>query len=158
MKTIKEILDETKKAQGVESDYALAKLLGLPTQRISDYYKGHRVPDEFACLRIAEALGKDYAEISAAVRIEAEKDENRKEAWRRYYKSIGGVAASFMLAVLAAVTLFVTTPSNALANQGVTAESSTDYKLCVLRRRVRGLVLAVLHRLATAFPRPGFVG
>ena len=124
MKSIKELLDETKAAKGVQSDYALAKALELPNQRICDYYKGRRVPDEFACMKIAEALGKDFAEITAAVRIEAEKDEKRREAWQRYYKSIGGIAASFMLMVFASVTIFVTNDANASENQYLSAGSS----------------------------------
>lgn len=80
MKTIKELLNAAKAAKGVDSDYALAKALNLPTQRISDYSKGTRTPDEFACLQIAQALGRSYEEISAIVRIEAEKDESRPKS------------------------------------------------------------------------------
>jgi len=114
MKTIKALLDETKAAKGVSTDYALAKALDLHSGLISDYYSGKRSPNEFACLKISEALGKDYAEISAIVRIESEKDENRREVWRRYYKSIGGFAASFVVLFLVSVTLTVTaTPAKA---------------------------------------------
>lgn len=158
METIKKLLDDVKKAKGVESDYALAKALDLQRGHICDYYKGKRHPNEFACLRIAKAMSRDYSEISAIVRMEAEKDETRREEWRSYFKSIGGMAASVMLAVLAAVTLFVTTPGNALANQGVKTDISTNYKLCVLFRQIRRRILAVLHRLSSAFVRPGFAG
>ncbi len=107
METIKTLLDEVKKNKGIETKYALAKALGLPTQRISDYYNGtgSKYPDNYACLKIAEALHRDMNEIIAIVQIEAEKDEKKKEIWREYYRRIGGIAASIFLTVTTVVTL-----------------------------------------------------
>lgn len=108
MENVKKLLDAVKQREGIETDYGLAKTLDLPTQRISDYYKGRRTPDEFACLQIAQALGKPLAEVIAAVKIDTEKDEKRRSAWEKYYKQLGGVAASVIFAVLLNVTLIVT--------------------------------------------------
>jgi hypothetical protein len=93
MENVKKLLDAVKQRKGIESDYALAKFLELPRPRIHDYYKGKAAPDDFACLQIAQALGKPLAEVVAAVRMDAEKDEKRRSAWERYYKGIGGIAA-----------------------------------------------------------------
>lgn len=159
MNTIKKMLDEVKKAINVESDYALAKALDINKARISAYYAGKEVPNEIACLRIAKALGKDYAEISAAVRIEAEKDEKRREEWRKYYKSIGGIAAAIMLFVLAAVTFIVTVPSVA-AKETMTYASSipSNTNYATFRRKIRAAILAVRHMLSSALPHFGFSG
>lgn len=100
MENIKKLLDEVKEKKGVESDYALAKSLDLPKQRVSDYYKGSRVPDEFACLKIAEALGKSLNTVIATVKASTEKDEKRREAWENYMKRLGGLAASVFLGVV----------------------------------------------------------
>ena len=114
MKTT-ELLDAVKAAKGITTDYALAKELGLPTQRISDYYKGRgtRYPDEFTCLQIARALGRDYAEVQAAVRIEAEKDESRREVWRDYFKSISRQAAATALSLLFVILSSTPAPAEA---------------------------------------------
>ena len=125
MENIKRLLDEVKKAKGVGSDYALAKTLDLPKQRISDYYKGKTSPDKFACMKIAESLGKPLADVIYAVELDAEKDEARREAWKRYYKSIGGMAASAMLVGLSVVTFFVTPEVQAQERQGFES-SKTD--------------------------------
>lgn len=93
MDNVKKLLDAVKKRKGIESDYGLAKCLDLPSPRIHDYYKGNRAPDEFACLQIAQALGKPLDVVLAAVRMDAEKNEKRRSAWERYYKGIGGIAA-----------------------------------------------------------------
>lgn len=97
MENITKLLDETKRVLNVDSDYALAKALELPTQRISDYYKGTRAPDEFACLKIAEALGKPLDTIIATVKASSEKDGKRREAWENYMKRLGGLAASVLV-------------------------------------------------------------
>lgn len=128
METIKSLLDAAKEAKGVETPYALAKELGLTKQQVSDYYKGKVVASEFACLRIAKALGRNYEEIQAIVRIEAEKDETRREVWREYLKRLGGYAASIMLSLLTGllfVTFIVTTTPPAHANTGLQKSSFT---------------------------------
>ena len=160
MSNIRELLDAVKKAKGVETDYALAKVLTLPKQRISDYYKGKTAPDQFACLKIAESLNKPLAEIITAVEIDAEKDESRREAWRKYYKSIGGIAASFVLALFFAVTLIVT-PTPAEASIGGIGQSHDLYYVNYARR-IKGFILAAIstvrRMLSTSIPHYGFSG
>ncbi|WP_153111050.1 hypothetical protein [Propionivibrio limicola] len=112
MTKVIELLDAVKKAKGIETNYALAKALELPTQRISDYYKGNRFPDATACLQIAKALGMEFGRVSAIVQLEAEKDEKKRGLWEDYFKSIGGYAASIALAT---IVTSIMTPSPAEA-------------------------------------------
>lgn len=100
MENVTELLDAVKHAAGVTSDYALAKTLGIPNARVCDYYKGRRAPDEFTCLKIAEALGKPLNTIIATVKASSEKDAKRREAWEQYMKRLGGIAASFFGAAI----------------------------------------------------------
>ena len=159
METIKKLLDDVKKATNVDTDYALAKALDLPRARIHDYYKGNRTPDQFACLKIAVALKKPLEEIVATVEIAAEKNEKRREEWKRYYKSIGGYAASFMLVVFAFVTFIVTTP-NVSAKESMTYDTSiprnTNYAF--IRAKIKAAISIVLNMLSSAFQRFCFSG
>jgi transcriptional regulator with XRE-family HTH domain len=88
---IEELLDDVKKAKGIESDYALAKELGVNTGLISYWYSGKTTPNEYACLQIAKALEKDVKEILAIVQISTEKNEKRRSVWKEFYREIGGV-------------------------------------------------------------------
>jgi len=97
---ISDLLDETKNALGIKTDGELARNLGVSKQAISGYYNEQRAPDDFACLKIAQATGKSLDTVIAIVRAEAEKDENRKKAWSDYMKSLGGMAASFAVVFL----------------------------------------------------------
>jgi len=58
-----EYLDKCKIALKITSDYGLAKALKTTTPRISDYYKGKRWPDAYACAQIALALKIDPLEV-----------------------------------------------------------------------------------------------
>ena len=126
MKT-SELLDAVKNANGICSDYALAKLLNLPKQRISAYYSGKEAPNEFVCLQIAKAIGRDYAEVQAAVRIEAEKDESRREVWRDYFKSISRQAAATALSLL-----FVILSSTPAPAEAAPIKESGNKPVCIM--------------------------
>jgi transcriptional regulator with XRE-family HTH domain len=66
----RELLLECKVKLKIDTDYALAKALDIPRPRIHDYMNGKRKPDEFACFKIAETLGREPAEIIAEVNAE----------------------------------------------------------------------------------------
>ena len=92
---IKELLDATKNALSISTDGELGRALGVSKQSVSDYYNDRRAPDDFACLKISEALGKPLDTVIATVKASSEKDEKRREAWENYMKRLGGLAASF---------------------------------------------------------------
>lgn len=125
---INELLDSVKAAQGLNSDGELARKLDVDKRRVSDYRKGIRIPDEFACLRIAEALGKPLDSVIATVKAATEKDETRREVWENYMKRLGGIAASFAAGLLVVVTLIVT-PSPAEAAPML---NHASYMLCIM--------------------------
>lgn len=133
MENINKLLDAAKHAKGVTSDYALAKALELPTQRVSDYYKGSRVPDEFACLQIAKALGRPLDSVIATVKAATEKDEKRREVWENYMKSIGGIAAAVFITISRIVTGIMTSnPAEAAPVQ-----ASEPYALYYVKSKLR---------------------
>lgn len=108
---INELLDATKNAKGIKSDGELARALGVSKQAVSDYYNDKRAPDDYACLKIADAIGMPLDTVIATVKAASEKDETRREAWENYMKRLGGVAASFASIILVCVTLIVTSPT-----------------------------------------------
>lgn len=152
MENVRKLLDKAKEVQGVESDYALAKSLGLPRERISNYYAGERMPNEYACLKIAEALGKPLSEVIAAVRVEGEKDEKRREAWRRYYKSLSGVAASFAAAMVLTCVMMIVTSNRAEAIPYRDAAANNLYYVKFLKE-IRRAISWLRCRLNIVFGR-----
>jgi predicted transcriptional regulator len=97
MKTTLDYLNAAKTALGIESDYGMAKWLGVTKQTVSGYKSGSRIIDDYAAARIAEALGKEAIEVIAVANMEREKVSERKEFWRK--------VASRVLAILIAIFL-----------------------------------------------------
>lgn len=86
---------QQKKALNLESDYALAKWLGVTKQAISSYKLGKSVIDDYAAVRIAEVLGVPALEVIAVANMEREKASERREFWRRI--AAGGLAAGLII-------------------------------------------------------------
>lgn len=128
MENVRKLLDEAKAKTQSATDYQLAKNSGIPKARISAYYSGKEAPNEFACLQIARHTGRSLDEVITLVRIDAEKNETRREAWRDYLKRLGGVAASIATAVSAFVILGMT-PRDANA-RGSEVSNPEQFVLC----------------------------
>lgn len=153
---LSDVLDEIKAAKGIKTNRALAELIGIDERRVPEYYRGReRMSDDYA--KIAMASGHRVDELQAIYKLSTEKDEKSREVWSRYYKSIGGIAASIFLTVLLSVTFIVTTTSQALA---FTGEKSADLSIIqimrFLERRLRMLNAFVRRTRDIFFPRSGF--
>jgi transcriptional regulator with XRE-family HTH domain len=80
----KEYLEAAQNVLKAPNDNKLGVALGLENNRVSDYKKGHRRPDEYACTRIAVALGVDPALVIADIALEWEKNEKKREFWLNF--------------------------------------------------------------------------
>ena len=98
-----ELLEQSKTKLGVSSDYALAKGLEMPTQRIADYRKGTRHPDPYALVKIALLLDLDPLTLIAEAEAQTEKNPVRKGFWQNFVRRVGSLAA---VAVLCCTAIF----------------------------------------------------
>ena len=103
MKTTNEYLDHVKKAQGIESDYALAKLLNVTRHRVSALRRGKDRLNTTDCLRLALAGNLDVREIVAAVAVERGDDETR-ELWNNYVKKFLGQGLACVGGLMISIT------------------------------------------------------
>lgn len=150
---LNDVLDEIKAKNGFKANAELGRLLDIDKRRIGEYYSGREpMDDDYA--KIAMASGRRIDELQAIVKLSVKTDEKSLEVWRKYYKSIGGIAASFMLYGLVVVNLVLTWPNLALAEQDITKSFLPCYKLCVYW--IRKIIAIVRHKLYTCFPRGGF--
>ena len=125
-----EYIDAIKAKYGVTSDYAVAKLLGASTQKVSNWRKRGELPGPLMCFKIAELLGDQPSAVIADIELErAEKGERDAdaEAWRGLIGKIGGggMAAGLLVAVLAGAPL----PSDA---RTMAADRDFSLPVCVL--------------------------
>lgn len=108
-----ELLDALKKQLGVESDYALARLLKISRPALSDW-RTRGLSDERA-LQFATDLGINPGPVLAAIHAERSADPKVRKAWETIAKTIRSAAA----AVLVVLGMGVTAPEPLQASQQV---------------------------------------
>jgi len=115
-----ELLDKAKTKLGIDTDYKLAKTLGIKDARIYDYRHGNRTPDNYAIARFAEILEIDPWSLVKEIEAQTEKNEKRREFWKR--------AAVFLLGGFLSVNLFVTpSPAEAAETQAQILDNNVYY-------------------------------
>ena len=84
--TTVELLDAAKTKLGAKSYYEFSKKTGIAENRISEYRKGTRKPDEYTCFKIAEILGRSPSSVIAEILAEKEKDEDKRLYFKRFFQ------------------------------------------------------------------------
>lgn len=85
------LLDAVREEKGIASDYALAKLLRVRQQTVSNYRNGRtRVNDEIA-VRIAHMLGRPAAPLLAELAAERAKHPDVAKVWKEASSVLGRV-------------------------------------------------------------------
>ena len=82
------LLDEVRKAKSIESDYKLAKLLGVRTQTISNYRNGHAQMNDEIALRTATMIGRAPGPLLAQLAAERAKNPEVAKVWREVAKVV----------------------------------------------------------------------
>lgn len=90
-----ELIDRYKKAINVDSDYAVAKALGLRPNRISNYRTGISHADDKTAVMLATVLHLDALETIARINMDRATDKADKAFWKR----LAGSAAIVFLAL-----------------------------------------------------------
>jgi len=78
---ISKLLDEVAKQTKTGSDYATAKLLDVPETTVNGWRKFGKCPNEYATLKIAEALGRDYPTLRAEMLAAHAPQESERPKW-----------------------------------------------------------------------------
>ncbi|MFS8934748.1 helix-turn-helix domain-containing protein [Cupriavidus taiwanensis] len=123
---IEKYLDAVIERHGLTSDSALARLLGVKQNTVSQWRAGTRTPDNEACLQIAQALEMpDPMPIIMAADMDRAERAGQRSLWEVFSRRMAQAAAPATLAVLvASVTNFVT-PSAAQAAPALDRDSRT---------------------------------
>lgn len=94
-----EYLDRVKEKLAISSNYAVAKALEIERQRVNDYYRGERVPDSYACTKIAVLLGEDPALVIAEIQAESETNAKKRSFWRDFVSRVGKLAVVIVASI-----------------------------------------------------------
>ena len=111
--TLLEIIEKAKTRANITSDYALAKILGIERQIVSDWKKGKRHPSNEESIKLATLAGLEEMRVIAEIELLTAKNEKKKEFWKSYLES-RGIAAT--LGCVALGISIIATPEPAEAN------------------------------------------
>lgn len=81
MHTTVQLIEQLKDTHGLPSDYAVAKLLGISTQRISNYRNRSDTLGADLAIEVADQLGLDRGYVLACMAAERAKRTDEKRAW-----------------------------------------------------------------------------
>jgi len=129
MKTTAELLDLARERAGIESDYRLAKVLGVTRQTVSGWRSGTRWPELLHVFQLAEMAGLEHVDAAVAS-IELERVKARPEqaaAWRQVIERLGGIAAAVIVSVTALAGAGGANPASArVSGEGGPSSPSVD--------------------------------
>lgn len=112
-----DLLDQFKTKNGIDSDYAAAKALGLRPNRLSNYRTGVSHADDKTAVILADALGLDRLQTIARVNMDRSRDSKERAFWRH-------IAAA---AAIAVVALLPQGNAHASSGEALTASSTMHY-------------------------------
>jgi len=92
-------IDQIKKSQGISSDYAVSKLLGVSRQTLSKYKAGRSTLDSDVCLKVAEILDISPFEILANIKASKSKKPEVAKKWADLARSASSTAAGVILSL-----------------------------------------------------------
>ena len=113
MKTITYYLDQVAKNTETGSDYAIAKILDISTQRVSKYRGGANFDDEM-CIKVADLLKIDVREVIAASNYHREKSDKKKAFWESIFEK-----SAVACLILGLGLIGTPSPSTAYASNGM---------------------------------------
>ena len=127
MQTIDQLLDAVKARHSISSDYKLAQFLGLTDGAIRNYRHKRSMPDELACVRIANALDIDGDVLAAQVQAHRARDEETRAFWHRIASRLqSGALHSALLAFMVSLGFITTTPNAHATVTALDAQKSSS--------------------------------
>lgn len=111
MQTVDQLLDAIKARHKIGSDYKLAQYLGMTDSAIRNYRHKRSLPDEVACVKIAQALDLDGEVLAAQVQSMRARDEETRAFWQRLAARLQAGAVHLVALVAVALVGIVSSPS-----------------------------------------------
>lgn len=159
---LNDLLELAKQRANLSSDYALAKVMGIERQIISQWKSGKRHPSNQEAIQLATLAGLEEMRVIAEIELRTANSEKKKEFWKSYIES-RGLAHSLGTIALGLAIIATPEPAQAsvlhLSNYDANFLFATqqEYTLCVFQGRrpnpFRLLILkAILCKLAALLP------
>ena len=105
MFSVADLLDRAKAGANIESDYRLAKVIGITHAAVSGYRAGKTMPDARVLEQLCALSGDDLAMFAIQAQAERERTPEGKAVWLMVAKRLAGGATTAVLSVVFAISL-----------------------------------------------------
>lgn len=123
MFSIAALLDRAKASAGIESDYRLAKVIGITHSAVTHYRMGRSLPNESVIDQLCALSGDDPDITMAQVQAARSKDAPARAAWLRIAARMSGAASTAILSALVLLAAAVSFPMESNACQSHATDS-----------------------------------
>lgn len=103
--TARELLAAVRAAQGLPSNYALARVIGVTDTTVTRWNVGSNTPDDLMAQRLATMAGLDPDSVVAAMHAQRSHNPDERALWQRIAERL---AAPALVALGAILTLWTT--------------------------------------------------
>lgn len=115
MFSVANLLDRAKSRAGIESDYRLAKVIGITHSVVSSYRMQKSMPNDKILAQICALSGDDVGVIAAQIQAERAQSEEGRGMWLTIAKRLQGAATTAILSVCFAISLIALPATDARA-------------------------------------------
>lgn len=150
MITSRELLAAARAAQGIESNYRLARVLDVPEKNIQRWNTGRNTPDDPMAVRLAEMAGLDPAMVLAAMYVQRTAGGPMSGVWQKIAQRMQAAAAVTAIVSVAGALAPV---GDAHARPANTRSISLDTAGLYLMSNRRRTLLRVLRQLLQLLQR-----
>lgn len=137
MFSVADLLERAKAHGNIESDYRLAKVIGISHGTMTGYRSGKSMPDARVLEQLCALSGDDLAVLAAQMQAERERTSEGKTVWLMIAKRLAGGATTAILSAVFAIALIAGYAPSARAGELNASKSDnsivyTSYQLAIL--------------------------
>lgn len=105
MLTTRDLLGAVKAAQGIPSNYRLARVLDVTEGTVQRWHTGKNQPDDAMAARLAGMAGLDIGYVVASMHAERAQEDGARKLWEQIAQRLQAAAAVMVTAI---VSLWIT--------------------------------------------------
>ena len=113
---IARLLDAAKAGVKIDSDYRLAKMIGITHSAVSAYRVGKSLPNDKVIAQLCAFSGDDPHLVLAQIQAERASSDEARHLWTTLIKRLSGGASTAILSVLFTIGLIALPADNARAS------------------------------------------
>lgn len=148
--TTRELLAAVKAAQSIPSNYALARILGVPENTVANWHTGRNLPNDEWAAKLAVMANMDAGHVVACVHAERAQSDDARELWTKIAERLRAAAAVALTAIVSVwITLVPAGDAQAMARgAGQVAGCELGAALSIHCRQLLAALARLLRRIA----------